>query len=258
MKYIRQHKVFSALTIVLLLGFAGFAFAQQMGYFPFSGNTFKIQSGGTQTVASGGIFDVASGGYFKIAGTTVSSSAAELNILTGVTATATELNKNAGVTAGSIRASKTLVAGATRNLNSLTIDDSLETSSALVRITTGSTLQSDAGSTVVLNGKVTYKTQTVLADSTLMAATSGTTYIARPVAAKTTITLPDAAVNLEYTIAGADADSIRVTTASGDSLITSAGAAWKTIATDGATVTVRAYDTTRWYMLFTLGTWTRY
>ena len=257
MNLIKRHKIFSALTGVLLLGFAALAFAQQ-GYFPFNGNTFTIRSGGTQTVDSGGTVNWASGSYLKIAGTAVTSSAAEMNIMDGVTATYTEINKLAGVTAGSIQASKALVVGTSRNINTVVVDDTLDTSSALIRVTNGSTLQLDAGSTLSLGGKVTARTQVVLGDSTLMAYTSGTTYVARPVAAKTTLTLPGAAVGLVYEIMGADADSVLVTTASGDSLITSAGAAWKTIATDAGTVKIIAYDTTRWLMVFSLGTWTPY
>lgn len=45
------------------------------------------------------------------AGTAVTSTAAELNILDGVTATATEINKVAGVTGGTISASKAVVTG---------------------------------------------------------------------------------------------------------------------------------------------------
>ena len=110
------------------------------------------------------------------------------------------------------------------------------------------------------DGKIKYleSVQVVLADSTLVAGTSGTTYIARPVAAKTTVTLPAATVGLNYTIFGADTDSIRVVAATNDSLITSAGVAWKTIATAAGTVKVTCYATNKWLMAFTLGTWTPY
>ena len=51
-----------------------------------------VSADGTATVVSGDTLDIASGASFEIAGTKVTSSAAELNILTGVTAAATELN----------------------------------------------------------------------------------------------------------------------------------------------------------------------
>jgi hypothetical protein len=49
------------------------------------------EQGGARTVI-GGEIDIVSGGSLKIAGTAVSASAAELNILDGVTSTATQLN----------------------------------------------------------------------------------------------------------------------------------------------------------------------
>ncbi len=68
-------------------------------------NDFTIASN-TMTVASGNSLDIASGASFKLAGTAVSSTAAELNILDGVTATAAELNLVDGISAGAVVASK--------------------------------------------------------------------------------------------------------------------------------------------------------
>lgn len=50
------------------------------------------QGGETLAIASGGTLDIESGGTLSIAGTAITSSAAELNIVDGVTATAAELN----------------------------------------------------------------------------------------------------------------------------------------------------------------------
>lgn len=58
---------------------------------------------------------------FAIGGTTVTATAAELNIMDNVTATYTEINKLAGVTAGTATASKAAVLGASGQLNALTI-----------------------------------------------------------------------------------------------------------------------------------------
>ncbi len=55
--------------------------------------------GGTLDVVSGGDLDIESGGVFSIAGTTVSASAAELNIMTGTTASAAEINSIADASA---------------------------------------------------------------------------------------------------------------------------------------------------------------
>ena len=60
-----------------------------MSYEP---KTYRKDGGDTFVVASGGTIDVESGGSFKLAGTAVTSTAAELNILDTVTATAAELN----------------------------------------------------------------------------------------------------------------------------------------------------------------------
>lgn len=51
-----------------------------------------VGSSASLDVASGGEIDIESGASLKLAGTAIASSAAELNILDGVTATAAELN----------------------------------------------------------------------------------------------------------------------------------------------------------------------
>jgi len=65
-------------------------------YFDYGGDKMVVASAGEIEVQSGGIVDFESGGLFKVAGTTVTSSAAELNILDGVTATAAQLNAVTG------------------------------------------------------------------------------------------------------------------------------------------------------------------
>ena len=69
--------------------------------------------GGSLDVASGGEIDIESGGALKIAGTAISSSAAELNILDGVNATYTEINKACDLSAQiqTITASGAVTAG---------------------------------------------------------------------------------------------------------------------------------------------------
>jgi hypothetical protein len=58
-----------------------------------------------------------------IDGTEVTASAAELNALHGATATAAEINALAGVTAGTAKASKALVLGTNKNVDTLSIAD---------------------------------------------------------------------------------------------------------------------------------------
>ena len=74
------------------------------------GAGWHLGSGCTLTVESSGVLDVASGGALKIAGTTVSGTAAELNMV-------------AGVTAGTTSASKALVVDTNKRLDTLVIAD---------------------------------------------------------------------------------------------------------------------------------------
>ena len=59
----------------------------------------------------------------QLAGTLVTATAAELNIMDGVTATAAELTKLAGVAAGTVTASKAVVVGANKEVDTLVIAD---------------------------------------------------------------------------------------------------------------------------------------
>lgn len=81
-----------------------------------SNKNYMEPGGDKQVVASGGTIDFESGANFEIAGTAVTASAAELNIMTGVTATAAEINKLASLGAS------TADLGATSNLvDSITV-----------------------------------------------------------------------------------------------------------------------------------------
>jgi len=63
-----------------------------------AGGEIEVQSSGAVEVQSGGEIDVETGGALKLAGTAVTATAAELNILDGVTATYAELNILDGAT----------------------------------------------------------------------------------------------------------------------------------------------------------------
>lgn len=80
-------------------------------YHQLGGDRVVVASGGSLDVESGGEIDVESGGSLKIAGT-------------ALTTTAAELNKLAGVTAGTVTASKAVVVGANKNIDTLVIADS--------------------------------------------------------------------------------------------------------------------------------------
>jgi len=90
--------LFSTLAVALLVavysiatpaiaGDCGIAICNEAG-----GARLHIGTGGSLDVQSGGDLDIESGATFKIGGTTMTSSASELNIMDGVTSTAAELN----------------------------------------------------------------------------------------------------------------------------------------------------------------------
>ena len=118
---------------------------------------------------------------------------------------------------------------------------------------------SGAFTTGTFSGALTYLESVVINDTneTLDTALSGTTYVSRPLTAKRVKTLPTAAVGLNYTFFVADADSLRIIAASGDSIITSAGVADRAIGSVAGTVKLLAMDSVRWVMVNTLGTWTQ-
>lgn len=98
----------------------------------------------------------------------------------------------------------------------------------------------------------------ILADSTLMSYTSGYIYVARPIAAKTTATLPAEATGRNYTFIVADADTLRVTAAGTDSIITNTGAAFKTITSVAGSFKITGFISGKWIMSQQVGTWTSY
>ncbi len=251
---IKKHRLLAGIMAFLFIAFVSVGITQQMGYFPFNGNTFKIRSGATQTVESGGIVDFSSGSYLKIATTAMTASAAELNYIDGTIL-------------GTAVASKVLGLGSTRNVNYLAVGDTLLGDSAVLRMNTGSTLQIDSGASMTISGVTvttsnlwtgTQSAVALLADSTLLSGTSGSTYIARPVAAKARATLPAAAAGLNYVFFVADADSLLLTAATGDSLIDNTGAAYVTTSSVAGSVKIVALDGVRWFMFPYVGTWTSY
>ena len=96
------------------------AFAQNVLNYNEQGGARRV-IGGSLDVVSGGDLDIESGGAFKIAGTTVTSTAAELNSVDGATATATELNFLAGVTAGTRTVSKAIVVDASGTIDAIDV-----------------------------------------------------------------------------------------------------------------------------------------
>jgi len=98
----------------------------------------------------------------------------------------------------------------------------------------------------------------VTESDTLTASQSGLLSIYRPIAAKALTELPPAAVGLNFEFMVADEDSLLIFAASGDSIITSTGAAYVTESSTAGTVKLVAIDSVRWIMLYTLGTWTGY
>ncbi len=83
----------------------------------------NFQLAGTEVTASAAELNIMDG---------VTSTASELNILDGVTATAVEINKLAGVTAGTTTASKSLVVDANKALDFLALGGVAPSAAALV------------------------------------------------------------------------------------------------------------------------------
>jgi len=103
---------------------------------------------------------------------------------------------------------------------------------------------------------VTAASDSAYASGTLKS--SGTVFVARAMAQKSTLFLPAAVAGLNYEAFVADADSLLIQVASGDSLLTSANAAYVTQSSVAGTVKLVAIDGVRWLMTYTLGTWTGY
>jgi len=108
MNILRNRYIAFCAALLFFIG-AGWLFAAQMGKIQMTQTGMNVQSGATIAVKSGGITDHESGSYFKLAGTAVTSSAAELNLLDTSTA-------------GTAVASKALVAGSQKNLDSLMVE----------------------------------------------------------------------------------------------------------------------------------------
>ena len=157
--------------------------------------------------------------------------------LDGITASFTQLNYNTGVTPGTTTASKTLIAGSAGELDALTIT-SLTTSS----------IQSEAKDAVVAS------------DDTLYAAgsynTSGTAFLARPIAAKYEILLQaGAGAGDWFEVFVADADSLRIR-ADGDSLIAEDGSASIVLGTVAGSAKFTMLLADKWFIQNATGTWT--
>ncbi len=108
----RRIGVMAGLLAGLILAVALPLIAQNVPcYLDQGGAGWHLGSGCTGTVESGGVLNVASGGALKLGGTTLTPTAAEFNVL-------------AGVTPGTAAASKAAVLGANKNLDTLVIADS--------------------------------------------------------------------------------------------------------------------------------------
>jgi hypothetical protein len=103
-----------ALVAILIgAGLGSWANAQQ-----YATKVRMTDSGNTLVVASGGTIDIESGGAFELAGTAVTASAAELNLIDGSTA-------------GTAVASKAAVLGASKDLDTLHLVGNLTTASGV-------------------------------------------------------------------------------------------------------------------------------
>lgn len=157
-------------------------------------------------------------------GSTVSSTAAELNLLNGVTA-------------GTVTASKAIVAGTSKQVDTLTVDY-LKAKQILRQIA------ASPAASCTLYAAGTYRS-------------SGTLFLARPLAAKSTCLLDsNCVVGTIVDAVVADADSFRFSAAGTDSIIVADGSADKVIGTVAGSCRLIKAATRKWFLLFATGTWT--
>jgi hypothetical protein len=136
---------------------------------------------------------------------------------------------------------------------------------AVTGTVSGTTLSGTTVTGAIVNGDsakigtVYSKQKTFFIDAATspLAAHSGSMFIARPLTAKRTITLPGAAAGIWFDILVADTDSLRIVAASGDSILISTGAADRSIGSVAGTCRIIALDAVRWLVTNAIGTWTQ-
>ena len=219
--YMPARHMISAVLIAAIA--AGVAVAQNVDNY--------TEQGGSVTKI-GGTLDIISGGLFKIAGTTVSSSAAELNYL-DIT------------TLGTGAASKAIVLDASGDWTAPSTFTFVVPSSGSFTMNSGSTFA--VATTASLTGDVTgdggdqlhgfLQNQVATTTTTLTAAQCGTTFVA---AAAAVPVLPEASTVLgcRYTFVSNTADDVDIDPADGTDVI-------GPIAVDGAAITPAAGDEVR-------------
>lgn len=218
----------------------------------------------------------------------VTATTAELNILDGVTATYTEINYIDGTTLGTSIASKALGLGATKNTDSLTVDDYLKTAKVILGSTevtsTGTELNILDGVTATY-GELNYvdvttagaaqASKAIILDSSKRA-TGMAAYIDSSSAngdtltvaeynkvithynsIKKTLVLPLAASGGNFKFIVNDADSLVIDANASDKIVDGA-TEYEKQTTVAGTVELIAVDATYWYMVGATGTWTGY
>lgn len=154
-----------------------------------------------------------------------------------ISATAAELNKTAGVTAGTVTASKAIVVGSSKDIDSLTVKYLKATQPI-------QTAASALAAACTLYASGTYRG-------------SGTVFLARPLAAKSTCVLDSNCVVGTYVDAYvADADSFRFAAAGTDSIIVADGSADKVIGTVAGSCRLVKAAIRKWFLIRATGTWT--
>lgn len=111
------------------------------------------------------------GGGLKIAGTAVTASAAELNLLDGVTATTTELNYVDVTTIGTVQASKAVVVDANKDASEFR---NLTATNVIVGV--GGTINSDSGTATATAGAATLSKMAGVITSEALTTAAGAEY----------------------------------------------------------------------------------
>lgn len=156
----RKLQIYVFCLLFTLFGITTFAIAQLPSSNYNEQGGLRTVIGGSIDVISGGEIDVESGGALKIAGTSVTSTAAELNAMDGITSTTAELNILDGVTStaaelnfndlttglGTAEASKTLTLDSSSNMAMPAAGTITFTSGSGLSVPDGGTLTLDATS----------------------------------------------------------------------------------------------------------------
>jgi len=132
----KYFKSFAVWIGVAIFAIAGIAVAQNVVNYNEQGGA-RMVIGGTIDIISGGDLDIESGGVFSIAGTTMSATAVELNLIDGYTGTTAELNQAADHSSNTEVVAATNVITAAESGSTFFLNNATEFASTLPAVAAG-------------------------------------------------------------------------------------------------------------------------